>query len=308
MKKILALVLSLVFVLSLVGCDTPAEDDGKLSIVVTAFPHYDFARQLTHGIDNVEIKMLISPGSEVHTYEPSPSDILAISTCDVFIYTGGESETWINGILSSSANDNMKKISFMELCADSIELLEKEHEGHEHQYDEHVWTSPSTSIYLAHAIKNILIGIDKENAETYITNGDEFEKALREIENELCDIMNNRVRDEIIVADRFPFYHLAHDIELEYASAYPGCSHSTEPSASVIASLSDKVKNESIPYVFTIEFSNGKIAKSVIEGTSAEILTLHSCHNVSKEDFEKGVTYIDLMKQNTVNLRKALCE
>ena len=308
MKKILALVLCIIFVFSLAGCNEQKQDDGKISIVVTAFPHYDFARQVTKGIDNVEIKMLVPPGSEVHTYEPSPSDILAISTCDVFIYTGGESETWVDGILSSSGNDDMKVISFMELCADSIKMHEKEHEGHEHEYDEHVWTSPSTSAYLVHAIKNILLGIDGENAETYIKNGDEFEKNIREIESDLWDIMNEKVRQKIIVADRFPFYHLAHELELEYSSAYPGCSHSTEPSAQVISELANKVKEENIKYVFTIEFSNQKIAKSVIEGTNAEILTLHSCHNVSKEDFENGVTYIDLMMQNAANLRKALCE
>ena len=308
MKKILAFLLCIIFVFSLAGCNVQKQDDGKISIVVTAFPHYDFARQVTKGIDNVEIKMLVPPGSEVHTYEPSPSDILAISTCDVFIYTGGESETWVDGILSSSGNDDMTVISFMELCADSIKMHEKEHEGHEHEYDEHVWTSPSTSAYLVHAIKNTLLGIDGENAESYIKNGDEFEKNIREIESDLWDIMNEKVRQEIIVADRFPFYHLAHELELEYSSAYPGCSHSTEPSAQVISELANKVKEENIKYVFTIEFSNGKIAKSVIEGTNAEILTLHSCHNVSKEDFEKGITYIDLMKQNAANLRKALCE
>ena len=120
--------------------------------------------------------------------------------------------------------------------------------------------------------------------------------------------MNDRVRKEIVVADRFPFYHLAEEFDIKYLSAYPGCSHSAEPGAAVVAALSEKVKNDGIPYVFTIEFSNGKIAKSVIEGTDAEILTLHSCHNVSKEDFEEGVTYCSLMMRNAENLRKALCE
>ena len=309
MKRFFALFLVVVFALVLVSCTGQStDDDGKISVVVTAFPHYDFARQITKGIDDVEIKMLISPGSEVHAYEPTPSDILAISSCDVFIYTGGESDTWAKGILESAANEKMKVISFMDLCADSIEMHQKEHEGHDHEYDEHVWTSPSTSVYLAHAIKNILIGIDGENAETYINNGDEFERNLREIESSLAEVMNDRVRDGIVVADRFPFYHLAHELELEYSSAYPGCSSSTEPSAAVIAELSQKVKNENIPYVFTIEFSNGKIARSVTEGTSAQILELHSCHNVTKEEFDGGVTYLELMKRNAQNLRKALCE
>lgn len=308
MKKFFCLLLSVLLIFSFAGCVEEKEDDGVLSIVVTAFPHYDFARQITKGVENVEIKMLISPGNEVHTYEPSPSDILAVSSCDVFIYTGGESDTWAKNILSSSENGDMTVISFMDLCSDSISMHEKEHEGHEHVYDEHVWTSPSQAAYIAHAIKNVLIGIDRKNADKYIENGDEFEKQIRKVENTFMEVVNERVRDAVIVADRFPFYHLAEEFDIEYFSAYPGCSSSTEPSAAVIAELSEKVKNENIPYVFTIEFSNQKIANNVISGTDAEILTLHSCHNVTAEDFEKGVTYIDLMSVNAQNLRKALCE
>lgn len=309
MKRILALIICILLAFSIVGCaQSSPSDDGKISIVATAFPHYDFARQLTKGVENVEIKMLISPGNEVHSYEPSPSDILAISECDLFIYTGGESDTWAKGILEASGNETMKVVSFMDLCKDSMEEHVEEHEGHEHVYDEHVWTSPATSAYLVHAIKNILIGIDGENADTYSKNADDFEKEIVNLENAVVRVMDSKIRDTVIVADRFPFYHLAEDFEMKYLAAYPGCSSSTEPSASVMASLSEKVKSENIPYVFTIEFSNQKIAKSVTEGTDAEILTLHSCHNVSKEDFDGGITYIDLMRQNTANLRKALCE
>lgn len=308
MKKIFCVLLCIMLVFCFAGCKEEKADDGVISIVTTAFPHYDFARQITKGVENVEIKMLIPPGSEVHSYEPTPSDMLAVSGCDVFIYTGGESETWAENLISSVKNENMRVISFMDLCSDSIEAEEKEHEGHEHTYDEHVWTSPAMSVYLAHAIKNILVGIDGENIDTYLKNGEEFELSVREVENALAEVMNDRVREKIVVADRFPFYHLAEEFEIKYLSAYPGCSHSTEPSASVITSLAEKVKSDAIPYVFTIEFSNGKIAKSITEGTDAKILTLHSCHNVSKEDFENDVTYCSLMMQNAENLRKALCE
>lgn len=308
MKRFIIVLLSIFLIFTLVGCGGEKNDDGKLSIVVTAFPHYDFARQLTDGVDNVEIKMLISPGSEVHSYEPTPGDILSVSECDMFICTGGESDIWAKNILDSVQNNDMSVISFMELCSDSIKEQEKEHEGHEHVYDEHVWTSPALSAYLVHAIKDSLIAIDGKNAEAYIANADRFSQEILLLENELARVMDDRIRDGIVVADRFPFYHLAEALELKYVAAYPGCSSSTEPSAAVIAELSEKVKQENIPYVFTIEFSNQKIANNVISGTDAEILTLHSCHNVTKEEFESGITYIDLMKNNAVNLRKALCE
>lgn len=301
MKRIIALALCVIFVLSLVGCNAEKEDDGKISIVVTAFPHYDFARQLTKNVENVEIKMLVSPGNEVHSYEPSPSDILAISSCDVFIYTGGESETWVDGILSSAGNDGMKVVSFME-------ALHLEHDHDSLESDEHVWTRPDFVLHLSDSIKTALVEKDEKNSAQYIKNAEEFSNDIVDIILEFDDIRSNMTRNEIIVADRFPFYHLAKAFEFGYDSAYPGCSHSTEPSAQTISELAKKVRDENIKYVFTIEFSNGKIAKSVTEGTDAEILTLHSCHNVSKEDFEKGITYYDLMMQNAANLRKALCE
>lgn len=307
MKRILALIICILLAFSIVGCaQRIPSDDGRISIVATAFPHYDFARQLTKGVENVEIKMLISPGNEVHSYEPTPSDILAISECDLFIYTGGESDTWAKGILESSGNDSMNVISFMDICTpDGNEI---EHEEHNHEYDEHVWTLPLLSETICEEIAKGLCDIDKENAEVYNKNLSNYLEALSALDAEFSDIMSSAKRDSIIVADRFPFTHFANHYGLKYHAAYPGCSSSTEPSASVMASLSEKVKSENIPYVFTIEFSNQKIAKSVTEGTDAEILTLHSCHNVSKEDFDGGITYIDLMRQNTANLRKALCE
>lgn len=309
MKKILALVLAMLSVLAFSGCGTNPADDGKLSIVTTAFPHYDFARQLTKGIDNVEIKMLVSPGSEVHTYDPSPSDILAISECDIFIYTGGESETWVTDIIKSSGNKNMRVISFMDICSPDGEHEEKhdEHE-HEHVYDEHVWTLPIMSETICGEITKKLCDADSENADRYNENLKEYIMKLNELDAEFSGIFDEAKRNFVVFADRFPFYHLAAHYKLEYFSAFSGCSSSTEPSAVVIAELSSKVKSEKIPYVFTIEFSNKKIAKSVIEGSDAKILTLHSCHNVSKEDFENGITYYDLMMQNAANLRKALCE
>lgn len=307
MKRLFALAACIlcVFVMSACSMPSPAED-GVLKIVVTAFPHYDFARQLTKDVDNVEIKMLISPGSEVHTYEPSPSDILAISECDLFIMTGGESETWVEGIVESSGNKQMQIISLMEICEGSE--TDTEHDGHEHEYDEHVWTSPKNALLISKHIADALCRTDKDSSDKIKENYEHYTSLLTDIIIDFEDMAKSTARNGFVVADRFPFYHMAHEFGLEYHSAYPGCSHSTEPNAHVIAELANKVKNENIPYVFTIEFSNNKIANSIIEGTDAKILTLHSCHNVSKEDFENGVTYYDLMKQNAANLRKALCE
>jgi len=312
MKRISAIIMILVLTICFAGCESASDvDDGKLSIVATSFPHYDFARQITKGCDSVDIKMLISPGSEVHTYEPTPSDILAISSCDMFIYTGGESDVWAKGILSSAKQDG-RVVSFMDICLPDghTEHVGEDGHGHSHDevYDEHVWTNPIMAKALAEHIYYGLCEIDKENETLYKENLDAFLSELSKVDEALTKVAEESVRDGIIVADRFPFYHLAVHYGIGYEAAYPGCSSDTEPSAAVIASLSQKVREENIPYVFTIEFSNGRIAKNVISGSDAKILTLHSCQNVSAEDFDGGVTYTELMMRNADSLRKALCE
>lgn len=312
MKKIILALLSLLMCFTFVSCNSDnTSQDGKISIVVTAFPHYDFVRQLTRGVDDVEIKMLISPGSEVHGYEPTPSDILAISNCDMFVYTGGESDTWVKEILSSASNEHLTSVSFMKACG--LDEVEGEHEEkgthfHDDEEDEHVWTSPKNAITITNSLAEALCKIDEENSETYKSNLEKLVSSLEELDREFTEIKKDAKREKIIVADKFPFYHLAKEYGFEYVAAYSGCSQSTEPVASVVASLAKTVKDEKIPYVFTIEFSNQKIAKNVIDGSNAKILTLHSCHNVSAKDFEDGITYCDLMKKNAENLRKALCE
>lgn len=312
MKKLLSALLCLLLCLTFISCTQKSgENDGKISIVVTAFPHYDFVRQLTDGVENVEVKMLISPGSEVHGYEPTPSDILSVSDCDMFVYTGGESDTWVKEILKSTSNEHLVSVSFMKAC--EIDEVEEEHEEngahhHEDEADEHVWTSPKNAIVIASCLADTLCEIDKDNKAIYEKNKENFIASLEEIDEEFAKIKKDAKRNKIIVADRFPFYYLAKEYGFEYSAAYSGCASSTEPVANVVANLAKTVKEEEIPYVFTIEFSNQKIAKNVIDGSNAKILTLHSCHNVSADDFEEGVTYCDLMRRNAENLRKALCE
>lgn len=312
MKKALLIFICILLTLSsFVSCSRYERSDDKLLIVVTAFPHYDFVRQIVKDTENVEVRMLISPGREVHTYDPSVEDMVSISECDIFIYTGGHSDVWVDSILASSDNKDMTVISFMEICSDG----DHEEHGHEHSghddhdhYDEHVWTSPVFASEIASHICETLCEKDPENAEDYTANCQRFMSELSLLDKEFSDISESAKRDEIIVADRFPFQHLVTEYSIDYSAAYPGCSSSTEPSALTVAKLSQKVKNDDIPVVFTIEFSNGNIAENVTEGTNAEILTLHSCHNVSAEEFENGITYLDLMQKNAQNLRKALCE
>ncbi len=311
MRKILTALTVIMLITAAVftGC---SESDGqkgdKIEVVVTAFPHYEFVKAV--GGDKVNVTMLIKPGNEVHTYEPSAKDIAKISDCDIFIYTGGESDLWADKILSSTKKEDTAVISFLEasgVCEAHGHSHDKEHSHTSHDVsDEHVWTSPKKAISIVEKITKVLCEKDSENKDFYTKNSEEYLQELSELDSELSGVVLEAKREKIIVGDRFPFYHLAKDYGIKYSAAFSGCSSETEPGAKVVAELGVKVKEENIPVVFKIEFSNGKIASSIAEGSDAQILTLHSCHTISQDDFDKGVGYISLMKQNIENLRKAL--
>ncbi len=311
MKRIIGIML-IIMCMTVCMCSCEHKDENgneKIKVVVTAFPHYDFVRQIAG--DNVDLKMLIKPGNEVHTYDPTPSDIAKISSCDIFVYTGGESDTWAKNILETRENKDMKIISFTEICPAELEYMDDGHYGesehhHSDSYDEHVWTSPVNADVLALEIYKTLCKTDSENIEVYEQNYKAFSAQLAELDKTFQQIVSNASRSEIVVGDRFPFVHFAMEYGINYTAAFSGCSTESEPSAQTVARLADKVKNESIPVVFTIEFSNKKVAKNIVSDTTAEILTLHSCHNVTNDEFLSNITYIELMTQNAQNLRKAL--
>ena len=296
------------------------EGAGEISIVTTIFPPYDFAKQIAG--DRAEVVQLLPAGAESHTFEPTPQDIIKIQNCDVFIYAGGESDTWIEEILSSINTDEIQLISMMD-CVEAVEEetvegMQEEHENEEAsaseepdvheetEYDEHVWTSPKNAVLITEKIAEVLQTIDAANAEEYQSNAEAFVKELETLDAEFAQVVAEGSRNTIVVGDRFPFRYLADAYGLEYFAAFPGCSEDAEPSAATLAFLIHKVEDEKIPVVFHIEFSNEKIADSICETTGAETLLLHSCHNISKDEMEAGVTYLELMEQNLSNLKEAL--
>lgn len=307
--------IALIFILLLTAACTPqiykTEKNGKINITATIFPQYDFARQIAG--ESANLTMLLPPGSESHTYEPSPQDIIKIQNSDLFIYTGGESDSWINDILSTINTDNMKIISLTEICETLEEEFtdgmqhEEEHEvSNVHEKDEHVWTSPLNALRISEKISDVLCEIDSNNADLYKSNFIDYSKKLLELDNEIRNIAENSVRKTIVVADRFPFRYFASEYGLEYFAAFPGCAEETEASIPTVSFLIDKVKEESIPVVFYLEFSNHKLADTIAGETGAKPLMLHSCHNVTPEELENGITYTELMRQNEEVLREAL--
>ncbi len=309
MKKLISLltaVLSLCGLLTgLSSCSEKESGTEGVRIVTTIFPTCDFARNIVG--DQGTVTLLLKPGEESHSYEPTPQDILKIQQSDVFIYIGGESDTWIDAVLSSVKDSDTEIVTLM----DCITPLEEEHSGengeeHGHEYDEHIWTSPVNAIKMTERISKAIQSADPENAAVYKANTEKYLSELRSLDSEFRRIMNKSVRKTIIVGDRFPFLYFAKEYGLEWYAAFPGCSEESEVSAATVAALVNKVKTENIPVVFQIEMSNGKVADSICAETGAEKLLLHSCNNISKDEYEGGETYLSLMKKNADALKKAL--
>lgn len=289
-------------------------DSTKVSVVTTIFPYYDFVRSIAS--DSADIKLLLSPGCEPHSYDPSPSDIVAIENCDIFIYNGGESDEWVETVLSAVQNKDMKIIRMMdyvdllhEQSADHNHDHDSEH-AHEHEqgeeYDEHIWTSVKNANRLTKAVCTQLCAVDSKNENKYKENCNAYLSELDKLDSRFKDIVKSKKRDTVVFGDRFPFLYFVNDYALNYECAFPGCSSETEPSISTVTHMIDFVREHDIPVVFYLEFSNGKVAQLIAEDTNAKMLRFSSCHNVTKEEFESGATYISLMEQNAQALEEAL--
>lgn len=265
--------------------------------------------------------MLLPPGSESHSYEPTPQDMIAIQDCDIFVYVGGDSDEWVHKVLESVDTSKMKIITLMD-CVETVEeelvegmesdhnheldQEEASHEQEETELDEHVWTAPKNAKLIVQKISDTLCEVDQENAGYYAQNTAAYLTKLDELDALFQEVVDSAARKTLIFGDRFPFRYLADAYGLQYFAAFPGCSTETEASAATVAFLIDKVKAEQIPVVFHAELSNQKMANTISEATGAKVLLLHACHNVTKAEFKSRVSYLDLMKQNVENLKEAL--
>ncbi len=294
--------------LMLTGTGGYEAEKEKLSVVTTAFAQYDFARNVVG--DRGEVFMLLSPGEESHTYEPTPGDILKIKECDVFVYGGGESEEWVETILDTF-DGSIKTVKMM----DVVELYEAEHdesqEGHghsheEHEYDEHVWTSPLNAIKITEEISRAVSEADGSNADYYRENTERFTVELRRLDEDFSEAVSESEKSFIVVGDRFPLRYMTERYNIECYSAFPGCSAQAEPNPVTVANLIERVNKYNVSVVFKVDLSTGNVAHSICESTGADVMTLYSCHTVSAEDFENGEGYISLMRKNLAAVSEAL--
>lgn len=283
-------------------------DKSKITIVATAFAQYDFARELAG--DKAEIIMLLAPGEESHTYEPTPGDISIIRNCDLFIYGGGESDKWVDTILESADSEirTVKMMDAVELHKEDEHSDEDEH-SHEHNhegYDEHVWTSPENAILICDKILYALCEADSENEGFYKANHEAYSAELKNLSNRIREAVSESEKNKIAIGDRFPMKYFCDEYGIEYYAAFPGCSAQVEANPVTIANLNKYIVNNEIDTVFKVDLSTGLVAETVSEMTGADVSVLYSCHVISAEDFENGETYIGLMERNLNAVKNAL--
>ena len=301
---------------------TTENTDKTLNIATTIFPEYDWTRAiLGDRADDVNLTMLLDNGTDLHSFQPAVKDIMKVSSCDLLIYVGGESDQWIEDALESAQNKDMKTINLMEVLGDSIKeeetvegMQESEHD-HDHEdeeekeYDEHVWTSMRNAEVICDAIAETLEEMDPENKEIYQSNAETYKEKLSVLDEAYQETVNNANQKTLVFADRFPFRYLVDDYDLSYYAAFSGCSAESEASFKTVTFLAGKVDELGVKSVLTMEKSDDRIAQTVIENTKAKdqkILQLNSMQSITSEEIADGVTYLSVMEDNLGVLKEAL--
>ncbi len=339
MKKIVSLVIILVLALS---CMFPAAraDEKKISVVTTIFPIYDWTREVIGENGHVQLTLLLDSGVDLHSYQPAAADIMKISSCDLFIYVGGESDEWVRDALQEAVNPNMIVINLVDAMGEDIkteeivEGMEHEHEDHdeddedhdheddhgvnddpdedhdhEDEADEHVWLSLRNAKKLVDTIASALISTDPAHAESYQANAEAYNEKLTVLDQEYGQAVSEAAFQTVLFGDRFPFRYLVDDYNLSYYAAFSGCSAETEASFQTIVFLAQKADELKLPAVLTIEGMNHKIAETIINTSAAKdqkLLTLNSMQGCTMRDVQAGVTYLSIMRDNLEVLKLAL--
>ena len=326
MKKIISLLLAALLCMgALTACESakaPKADDGRIKIVTTIFPEYDWVMNvLGDKKADADVTILLDNGVDLHNYQPTVEDIVKITEADLFIYVGGESDEWVEDVLKGSVNDKMIVINLMDVLGDAakeeeviegMECEEEEEEGEEGEeieYDEHVWLSLKNASLFVNEIEIALETIDEANAATYRANASEYIEKINNLDADYEKAVSEAETKMLLFGDRFPFRYMVDDYNLSYYAAFVGCSTETEASFKTVTFLAEKMDENSLKAVMTIEGNDHKIADTIIQNTESKnqkVLTLNSMQSVTAGDIKEGATYLSIMEKNLEVLKEAL--
>lgn len=326
MKKLIGfLTIAMLTVCGFTGCrpGPKPESTDALQIVVTIFPEYDWVRNiLGNNPAGAEVTMLLDSGVDLHSYQPTAEDMMKIANSDLFVYVGGESDEWVDGVLRGTPNEKRITVNLLEALGDRakeeeiVEGMEEDgdHDHHDHdadeehhdgeeegpEYDEHVWLSLRNAVVLVDRLAQALAGADPANAETYARNAVSYTEKLKTLDAEYQAAIDNAPVKTLLFGDRFPFRYLTDDYGLDYYAAFVGCSAETEASFETITFLARKADELSLHAVTTIEGANHKIAETIVQNTKSKdqrILSLDSMQSVTAEGAQSGAGYLPVMEK-----------
>ena len=324
MKKFVALLLTFVLFISLCPVSGLAEEAGKIQVVTTIFPIYDWVREVAGDTGNTEITLLLDSGVDLHSFQPTAQDIMKVATCDLFIYVGGESDEWVEDALAEAVNPNMVVINLVEALGENAkaeEIVEgmeaeeeeekdgEEGEEEEVEIDEHVWLSLRNAQTFVSAIAGALETLDAANADSYKTNAEAYSAKLAALDAAYTEAVDSAAVKTLLFGDRFPFRYLTDDYGLTYYAAFVGCSAETEASFQTVIFLAQKTDELQLPAVMTIEGKDHRIAETVISSTAnkdQKLLTIDSMQGTTADDVANGATYLKIMEDNLAVLKEAL--
>lgn len=318
-KLFIAILLTFTLILYLSGCGTkqagPAVSNGKIKVIATLFPQYDFARQIAG--DKADISLLLPPGMEAHSFEPSPKDIVDIEKAGMFIYTGKYMEPWVDRIIKGSKDS-------AEIIVDAskgIELLDEKEPGHDNASEEsghvdeegnhegkdpHIWLDPTNAVKMVENITEGLVQADPKNESYYRQNAEAYKKKLLELDGKFTEAFSKVKSKTIIYGGHFAFGYFAKRYGLDYISPYKGFAPDAEPNPQRIAELIRKMKESGSKFIYYEELVDPKVAKVIADETGAGMLLLHGAHNISRDELDKGITYIEIMESNLEKLKQGL--
>lgn len=322
MKKTASVLLMFLLIFSLASCSKTADtaEDGKLSVVATVFPVYDWVRNIVGDVEDAQLTMLLDTGVDLHSFQPTTEDLMRINSCDVFIYVGGESDEWVEDAMKTLTSDEKPLvINLMDTLGDSLkeeeavegmetEAEEEEHDHGEAEFDEHIWLSLKNAKVCVEKVTEALCNADPDNSDRYKKSAEEYISELSELDKEYVKVAENAQFDTVLFGDRFPFRYMTEDYGLKYYAAFMGCSAETEASFETVSFLAEKVRELGLKTVLTLEGTNHSLAETIVKnsGTGAQILSMDSMQSVTGEDVKNGADYLAIMEKNLEVLKKAL--
>ena len=325
-KRAICALIILCLLISICSCTAPTqESDEKIRILCTLFPQYDWLCNITKGVDDVEVSLIIANGTDPHSYQPTAADIMNRSRCDMLVYIGGDSDTWVKKAVERSKNQAITEIALLEL--EGIELHdissashsheghshgEHSHEGHSHStVDEHIYLSIDNACAAVSRLASELCRIDPDNKDIYLKNSMEYTVKLKNLSNSLSADLDAIPEEErfMLFADRFPFVYLLSDYGIHYAAAFEGCTTDVDADFDTVIRLIHEADEHDVKYIAVTESSDKALAKTVISSTKAKnqgILTLNSMQAITYSQIANGASYISIMEKNLNTVRTAL--